>query len=378
MMSPIWIIVSEQISRLQRLEGTVPDRWSLHYFVMLSLMAFLLAHYEQVNAPSVRYVGRGAQRVRSSGTGEAHLVFPVEIAGQEGANRVEYRWRRSGQPDSDWFHGGDFPPGRREVHVSGLDFPSDAKQGERIVVEFRTFNGESYSTELTSAEIAVNTPPSITLATTYEWPVRPEAGKPLVLPFSVSDEDGDAVTLLYRIGDDVSWSTAQTASGEAVLPVDVVSRLLSTPDIPKVEVAAFDGLEVSPFAPGDFANAPALNLSACSRLIPVQAQVCGPYQFGEAEVNFHHVQHSSRYYIRFSQGSIFKIRYAIGPNPYSGYALERFQVHCVMFGLPSQVIRGLNIDNHFDVRFMLESLAGRADASAEALCGFDGPVWNDA
>jgi hypothetical protein len=87
-----------------------------------SSSAYFLGQDEQVNAPSVRYVGRGERRVRSSGPGAAGLVFPLEIAGHEGVNRVEYRWRRSGQPEGVWCHGGDFPPGRREVHVSGLDF----------------------------------------------------------------------------------------------------------------------------------------------------------------------------------------------------------------------------------------------------------------
>jgi hypothetical protein len=94
--------------------------------------------------------------------------------------------------------------------------------------------------------------------------VRPEAWNRLALPFSVSDEDGEAVTQLYRIGENVSWSSAATWSGEAVLPAEVVSGLFSMREASKVEVAAFDGLEVSPFAPWYFLYPPALNLSLYS------------------------------------------------------------------------------------------------------------------
>jgi hypothetical protein len=71
----------------------------------------------------------------------------------------------------------------------------------------------------------------------------------------VSDEDGDAVTVLYRIGDDVTWSVLPTSSKVNVLPADLVSRLVSKPEVQKIEVTAFDGLDVSdepvPFGVGD-------------------------------------------------------------------------------------------------------------------------------
>jgi hypothetical protein len=76
-------------------------------------------------------------------------------------------------------------------------------------------------------------------------PLRPEEGKPLTFPFSVSDADGDAVTVLYRIGDDVTWSVLPTSSDVNVLPADLVSELVSKPEVQKIEVTAFDGLDVS-------------------------------------------------------------------------------------------------------------------------------------
>jgi hypothetical protein len=74
----------------------------------------------------------------------------------------------------------------------------------------------------------------------------------------VSDEDGDAVTVLYRIGDDVTWSVLATSSEVNVLPADLVSRLVSKPEVQKIEVTAFDGLDVSDewvtFAPPGVVN----------------------------------------------------------------------------------------------------------------------------
>jgi hypothetical protein len=61
----------------------------------------------------------------------------------------------------------------------------------------------------------------------------------------MSDEDGDALTVLYKIDDDVTWSILPTSSSPNVLPADFVSRVLSTTDGHTVAVTAFDGLEVS-------------------------------------------------------------------------------------------------------------------------------------
>jgi hypothetical protein len=315
-----------------------------------SSSAFFLGGDEELSAPSVRYVGRGERRVRSSGPGEADLVFPLEIAGHEGANRVEYRWRRSGQAESAWRHGGDFGPGRKEVHVSGLDFPVDAKPGERMVVEFRTFNGDSYSRELTSAEIAVNRPPSVTRATTEESSLGPEAGKPFVLPFSVSDEDGDAVTLLYRIGDDVSWSAAATTSGEAVLPADVVSRLLSMPDEHKVEVAAFDGLELSPF-PEWYEDLPSVAVGGCPAKPADGLQEISSDVLGSGFVQLWHAEGCSTFILKFTRSTNLTLSYKLDNYHVSLVTEVPFKGMCFRVYLPDSVARGLK--GYHDISFFV-------------------------
>jgi hypothetical protein len=72
------------------------------------------------------------------------------------------------------------------------------------MIDFRAFNGESYSTDLASADTAVNRPPSVTRVSTNNTAVAIEAGKPLTLSFSVSDEESDSLTVLHRLDDDTT------------------------------------------------------------------------------------------------------------------------------------------------------------------------------
>jgi hypothetical protein len=119
------------------------------------------------------------------------------------------------------------------------------KPGERLTLEFRAYNGVSYLENAASVNVVVNRPPSITLNTADPSPIAVEAGKPLVLPFSIWDEDGDALTVLYRMDDDVTWSIVPVSSEPNVIPANLVSRVLSTPGVHTLEVAGFDGLELS-------------------------------------------------------------------------------------------------------------------------------------
>jgi hypothetical protein len=210
-----------------------------------STSAFFVGRDEERVRPSVRSVGPREWRVCSAGPGEGKVRFAIEITGQEKVHRVEYRYRRSGSTEGVWRHCADVHTGRTEVSVSGRELPADLKPGEHIAIDFRAYNGESYSTELASVDIAVNQRPLITRATAEDSPLTPEEGKPLMLPFSVSDEDGDAVIVLYRLGDDVTWSVLPTSSGVNVLPADLVSRLVSRPEVQKIEVIASDGLDAS-------------------------------------------------------------------------------------------------------------------------------------
>jgi hypothetical protein len=78
-----------------------------------------------------------------------------------------------------------------------------------------------------------------------ELTLSAEEGQAVRLPFSVSDEDGDAVTVLYRTDDDVTWSVLPASSEVNVLPASLASRFLAMPGTHTVEVTAFDGLDVS-------------------------------------------------------------------------------------------------------------------------------------
>jgi hypothetical protein len=170
------------------------------------------------------------------------MKFLIWVTGEEGVYRLEYRYRRSGSPAGVGLHCGDIGTGTSEISGSGREFRVDLKPGERVAIDFRPYIGESYSTDLASVDIAVNHRPSITRAIVEDSPLTPEEGKPLMLPFSVSDEDGDAVTVLYRIGDDVAWSVLPRSSGVNVLPPALVPRLVSRSEMQKVEVIALMAL----------------------------------------------------------------------------------------------------------------------------------------
>jgi hypothetical protein len=114
------------------------------------------------------------------------MRFLIQVTGEGGVRRLEYRYRRSGSPAGVWLRCGDIATGRSEISVSGREFPVDVKPGERIAIEFRAYNGESYSADLASVDIAVNQRPSIARAAVEEPSRTPEEGKPLTLPFSVS------------------------------------------------------------------------------------------------------------------------------------------------------------------------------------------------
>jgi hypothetical protein len=167
----------------------------------------------------------------------------MEIIRQEGVHRIEYRYRHSDLRESIWRHCGDFGPGHSEVVLHGRQFPADLKPGERFAVQFRAYNGENYSMDLVSMDIIVNMRPVIAQATPDESPLTVEEGKTLTLPLSASDGDGDNVTFLYRIGDDVTWSVLPTSSGGIVFPADLASRVVSTLEGRRVEVIASDGLD---------------------------------------------------------------------------------------------------------------------------------------
>jgi hypothetical protein len=317
-----------------------------------SSSAFFIGRDEQVSAPSVRYVGRGERRVRSNGPGEAGMVFQLEITGHDEANRVEYRWRRLGHPESGWRHAGDFGPGRKDLRLRGGDFPGDAKQGERIAVEFRTFNGESYSTDFASAEIAVNRPPSITLATAFE---SPEAGKPLALPFSVSDEDGDAVTVLYRVDDDVAWSVLPTASGQSVLPADVVSRLVATPEQHKVEVTAFDGLEVTPFVVWPWQSGASREFTVVETQ-PENTEAVGFTKVGgRGLLGVFWRRDWPQFYLAIHGRITFNMGYALDGKAYSPRYVQATPAKQVRFALPIKVVDELSLGNH-TILFYFEKL----------------------
>jgi hypothetical protein len=173
------------------------------------------------------------------------LSFPLELSTGNTLTRVEYRYSRSDAPAGAWRHAGDYASGKRNVDVHGRDLPKDLKPGEKLRVDFRAYNGESYSPEVASADIAVNTRPSITRDTSDTGPLTFEAEQPLTLPFSISDEDGDALTVLFRIDDDVTWSVVPTSPEPNVIPAELVARAFAAPGIHTVAVTAFDGLEDS-------------------------------------------------------------------------------------------------------------------------------------
>jgi hypothetical protein len=133
-----------------------------------STSAFFVGWDEERVRPSLLYVGPRERRVRSGGPGEGEVRFSIEVTGQEGVHRVEYRYRRPGSTGSVWRRCGDFRAGPSEVLMSGREFPLNVKPGERSVIDFRAYNGESYSTDLASADIAVNQRPSVARATADE------------------------------------------------------------------------------------------------------------------------------------------------------------------------------------------------------------------
>jgi hypothetical protein len=67
-----------------------------------STSAFFLRRDGQRGRPSVRYAEAQERRARSTGPGEHDLSFPAGISGTDGVNRIEYRYRWSGHPQSEW------------------------------------------------------------------------------------------------------------------------------------------------------------------------------------------------------------------------------------------------------------------------------------
>jgi hypothetical protein len=169
----------------------------------------------------------------------------LELPKTNKLTRIEYHYSRSTGPVGPWRHAGDYGPGKNDVYLRRRDMPPDLIPGEHVRVDFRTFDGVSYSADWASADIVVNRPPTITRDSGDTSPITIEAGKPLTLPFSIADEDGDALTVLYRIDDDVTWSVVPSSSAPNVVPANLVSRALSAPGAHTLQVTAFDGLEDS-------------------------------------------------------------------------------------------------------------------------------------
>jgi hypothetical protein len=171
----------------------------------------------------------------------------------------------------------------------------------------------------------------------------------------VSDEDGDALTLLYRIDDDVAWSTLPTVSGQAVLPADVVSRSLSAPGVHTLEAAAFDGFELSALPIG-----------------PVQRYPTGTSHLGvltdpsnpDRIWPIHHLSDPPTWYLPLNGLAPCRVAYQIDSQPYSDWyevragAAGRITVQQIKL-FPKQ-IQPLSIGEH-TIRFILrEDSTGRA------------------
>jgi hypothetical protein len=217
--------------------GSLPGR---------SSAAFLLGRDEWRAPPAIRYVGPTDRRIRSTGPISSDLTFPVEITDTSNLVRVEYRYRRPGYPVGPWTFGGDFGPGRSDVVLQFEDWPRALAQGECITFEFRAFNGGNFSANSAFAGVTVNNRPYLSDSAGQAVDVVPMAGAPLSLPFSATDADGDALTVLYRVGDDATWSVLEAPHGPIVLPATLVSRAFSAQAGERViELTAFDGLELA-------------------------------------------------------------------------------------------------------------------------------------
>jgi hypothetical protein len=70
-------------------------------------------------------------------------------------------------------------------------------------------------------------------------------GQPVALPFSVSDDDGDEVNVMYKFKGDAEWSAAPVSSALNVFPYDLLARGLATAEASALHLTAFDGLEDS-------------------------------------------------------------------------------------------------------------------------------------
>jgi hypothetical protein len=174
------------------------------------------------------------------------------------------------------------------------------------------------------------------------------------LPFSVSDEDGDAVTVLYRVDDDVAWSVLPTASGQSVLPVDVVSRLVGSPEQHKVEVTAFDGLEVTPFV-WPWQSAPFQEFTGMKKM-KGDLKYLGTLLVSNTLYALHWQRDWPQFWIQCLPPGPFNMAYSLDGKGYSRYVQDKPAPY-VRFALPVNVVDGLSIGNH-TIRFFIEKLDG--------------------
>jgi hypothetical protein len=123
--------------------------------------------------------------------------------------------------------------------------PEDMSYSGSHNITFRFVNSMTGGNTDEVFRYRVNSSPSIEMTSSDPMFVNSDATSPIALPISVSDEDGDLVTLFYRFTDEDLWSEARNELGVPVLPAAVFSN--SHRNVASIlQVYASDGMDTSP------------------------------------------------------------------------------------------------------------------------------------
>jgi hypothetical protein len=124
------------------------------------------------------------------------------------------------------------------------DLPEQCMTPGEHTVELRMQQEGSADFNVEETSYYVNAAPSVQLTKQQPLSFKSVPSAAVALPISVSDADGDSVTVIYRFEGEDDWSEAQLAHGECLVPADEFEDRWAQGN-GVVEVFGWDGCETS-------------------------------------------------------------------------------------------------------------------------------------
>jgi hypothetical protein len=185
---------------------------------------------------------RGEQQPEQPEEGQSHGVGIATTIQSLSSNMVDvaYKFDDFGE----WSQPKSYPTGNIEVLVPDSDFTRHCSEGKHIIA--MRFQEENITMGQDSLEYVINSAPVIQATNTDTMSFNGVPSRPVTLPFSVLDGDGDNLSLWYRFNGKGDWAyvSAESGLGPNVLPVEAFSgREVGSNGF--IEVVAYDGYDHS-------------------------------------------------------------------------------------------------------------------------------------